>query len=60
MDGACTEGTSLLPLISDPASPDWKQAVFSQYPRLDVAGDTYMGYTMRTDRWVLISITIEY
>ena len=53
----CTEGTSFIPLIQDPDRP-WKEAVFSQYPRLDTAADTYMGYTMRTDKyryteWVL-------
>ena len=29
----CTEGASLMPLIEDPESPDWKKAVFWQYPR---------------------------
>jgi len=39
------EGTSFVPLLTDPARP-WKQAAFSQYPRAN-----YMGYTMRTDRY---------
>ncbi len=39
------EGTSLVPLLSQPGRP-WKPAAFSQYPRRDV-----MGYTMRTDRY---------
>ena len=30
----CTEGSSLMPLIEDPESSDWKKAVFWQYPRL--------------------------
>ena len=30
----CTEGSSLMPLIEDPESYDWKKAVFWQYPRL--------------------------
>ena len=49
MAGACTEGTSFMPLMTDPKQA-WKNAVFSQYPRMDVAGNTVMGYTMRTDR----------
>ena len=39
------EGTSLVPLMKDPARP-WKTAAFSQYPRGRV-----MGYSMRTDRY---------
>lgn len=30
----------------------WKQAAFSQYPRMDVAGNYVMGYTMRTKKYV--------
>ena len=40
------EGTSLVPLMDDPATP-WKRAAFSQYPR----GGNVMGYSMRTDRY---------
>ncbi|XP_046381446.2 iduronate 2-sulfatase-like [Haliotis rufescens] len=29
----CSEGNSLVPLMKDPASPNWKKTVFSQYPR---------------------------
>ena len=29
----CTEGSSLMPLIENPESSDWKSAVFWQYPR---------------------------
>ena len=29
-----TEGSSLMPLMEDPESSDWKKAVFWQYPRL--------------------------
>jgi arylsulfatase A-like enzyme len=40
------EGSSLAPLLNDPARP-WKQAAFSQYPR----GNNVMGHTIRTDRY---------
>jgi iduronate 2-sulfatase len=40
------EGTSMLPLLEDPARP-WKSAAFSQYPR----GQGLMGYSVRTERW---------
>lgn len=44
------EGLSLLPLFVDPERP-WKQAVFSQYPRLVPSlGRRGMGFSMRTDR----------
>ncbi|KAK2146747.1 hypothetical protein LSH36_584g01041 [Paralvinella palmiformis] len=46
----CTEGISLLPLMSNPKRK-WKSAAFSQYPRLCISGDVVMGYTMRTDRY---------
>lgn len=41
----CSEGKSLIPLITAPNKP-LKQAAFSQYPR-----EKSMGYTMRTDRY---------
>lgn len=49
------EGTSLLPLLSNPLTP-WKAAVFSQFPRdfekhrHSGHGDV-MGYAMRTERY---------
>ncbi|XP_046542805.1 iduronate 2-sulfatase-like [Haliotis rubra] len=47
----CTEGTSLVPLMTNPTMKNWKTAAFSQYPRGGdgLHGDVIMGYTMRTD-----------
>lgn len=48
------EGTSLVPVLNDPARP-WKTAAFSQYPRpggIPTADQIeQMGYSMRTDRY---------
>ena len=44
------EGLSFKPLIEDPKRP-WKQAAFSQYPRIQKGG--LMGYSMRTERYRL-------
>ncbi|XP_052282270.1 iduronate 2-sulfatase-like [Dreissena polymorpha] len=41
----CTEGTSLIPLVSNPDTPV-KEAAFSQYER---DNEAVMGYTVRTD-----------
>ncbi len=46
----CREGTSLMPLITDPTSP-WKAAAFSQYPRPHESNPDFMGYSMRTDQF---------
>ncbi|XP_052255182.1 iduronate 2-sulfatase-like [Dreissena polymorpha] len=43
----CTEGESLMPLVSNP-SMKWKNAAFSQYPRTQ-SKTNIMGYTIRTD-----------
>jgi iduronate 2-sulfatase len=42
---ATCEGTSMMPLVADPARP-WKKAALSQYPR----GKT-MGYSIRSGKW---------
>lgn len=42
------EGTSLMPLVKDPARP-WKRGAFSQF-RKTINGVPCMGYTMRTDK----------
>jgi iduronate 2-sulfatase len=50
----CTEGSSLLPLLQDPDTPGWKEAVFWQYPRggrLAEHVHSVMGYTIRTEEW---------
>jgi arylsulfatase A-like enzyme len=46
------EGTSFMPLLTDPQRP-WKSAAFSQYPRpaAKAGGGPLMGYTMRTKRY---------
>jgi iduronate 2-sulfatase len=44
----CREGESMIPLITDPADPNWKKRVFIEVFRYD--NDT-MGYSMRTDRY---------
>ncbi|XP_052771255.1 iduronate 2-sulfatase-like [Mya arenaria] len=45
----CREGESLVPLMKNPNAP-WKDASFSQYPRLQ-NGTKIMGYTVRTDQY---------
>ena len=47
----CTEGVSMVPLMSGNMTTTWKPAVFSQYPRMLIDGDIVMGYSMRTDRF---------
>ncbi|KAK6172188.1 hypothetical protein SNE40_015904 [Patella caerulea] len=47
--GLCREGTSLMPLMRDPTM-EWKEAVFSQYPR-SKNGLSIMGYSIRTDQY---------
>ena len=46
----CSEGVSLVPLMRDPTRR-WKTAAFSQYPRMEIGSNIYMGYSMRTDRY---------
>ena len=51
----CTEGSSLLPLVTNTEDPDWKDAVFWQYGRRGNHPNTYiprkMGYTVRTEKY---------
>jgi len=51
----CTEGSSLMPLLQDPESPEWKSSVFWQYPRGGYFPDSHvrkvMGYSIRTPEW---------
>jgi len=47
------EGTSMKPLLSDPART-WKAAAFSQYPRQLEDRTPLMGYAMKTDRYRLV------
>ena len=53
----CTEGSSLLPLVNDPDTVTWKDAVFWQYRRGEkVCQDcthimSIMGYSIRTDAY---------
>ena len=51
----CTEGLSLLPLLADPDTQDWKEAVFWQYGRGGLHPGTNihrrMGYSLRTARY---------
>ncbi|CAH1796282.1 unnamed protein product [Owenia fusiformis] len=58
---ACTEGTSLVSLMSNPNIPG-KTRVFMQYPRNRRDVGPLMGYSMRTDRyryteWVTFNTT---
>jgi iduronate 2-sulfatase len=52
------EGTSFAPLIADPNRP-WKQAAFSQYPRVIPGHGLGMGHSMRTDRYRFTEWTVE-
>ena len=47
------EGTSLKPVLRNPAKARVKTAAFSQYPRQNASGTRLMGYSMRTDRYRL-------
>ena len=47
----CSEGSSLMPLIKDPQSDSWKDAVFWQFPRgswTEEGLPKTMGYSIRT------------
>ncbi|XP_067667595.1 iduronate 2-sulfatase-like [Haliotis asinina] len=49
----CTEGTSMVPLMTNPATNEWKTAAFSQYAEKSngIDGDAVMGYSMRTEMY---------
>lgn len=47
------EGTSLVPLLDDPALT-WKRGAISQYPRGIPGKGKVMGYALRTDRFRLV------
>jgi arylsulfatase A-like enzyme len=46
------EATSFKPVLEDLNRP-WKEAAFSQYPKMTEDGRKVMGYSMRTDRYRL-------
>jgi iduronate 2-sulfatase len=46
----CSEGLSMLPLIEDPMRT-WKDAAFSQYPRMSLSGSITTGYSIRTSQY---------
>ena len=52
------EGSSFVPLIAEPGRP-WKQAAFSQYPRVIPGHGRGMGHSMRTDRYRFTEWTVE-
>ncbi len=53
----CTEGSSMLPLISSPRMAQWKNIAFSQYPRQKPKSNgekgilPVMGYALRTEQY---------
>ena len=55
----CTEGSSLVPLVSDPEELSWKDSVFWQFRRGEKACKDcehiykIMGYTIRTEKYRL-------
>ncbi|ELU15164.1 hypothetical protein CAPTEDRAFT_138523 [Capitella teleta] len=55
---ACTEGSSMMPLLNDPSSTDpnikWKDRVFSQYPYPDMGKPEFMGYSVRTKHFLYV------
>ncbi|XP_046561435.1 iduronate 2-sulfatase-like [Haliotis rubra] len=47
----CAEGDSMVPLMKNPNDGSWKQAAFSQYAHHVDGQGSFMGYTVRTDRY---------
>ncbi|XP_046560858.1 iduronate 2-sulfatase-like [Haliotis rubra] len=49
----CTEGTSMVPLMTNPTTDDWKTAAFSEYAKKSnvIDGDAVMGFSMRTEEY---------
>ncbi|XP_046563742.1 iduronate 2-sulfatase-like [Haliotis rubra] len=49
----CTEGTSMVPLMTNPTLDDWKNVAFSEYSRVGngIETDSVIGYSMRTEEY---------
>lgn len=50
-DILCTEGRSLMSLIENNNTVQWKNLAFSQYPRMASDGNYVMGYSVRSNQY---------